>query len=89
MSRRGPIKLSNGWIDVNDDGIQDLLYDPQVQSMVAEVASQKAAQAGPGYEYRTYLLPGPRRAAANVYPATYKAIKDNEENNTLIKVVGI
>lgn len=89
MSRRGPIKLSNGWIDVNDDGIQDLLCSPQIQNMVQQIASQKAAQAGPGYEYRAYLLPSPRRAAANIYPATYEAAQDNYENNTLVKVVGI
>lgn len=83
------IKLRNGWIDVNDNGIQDMLCDSQIQSMVRKIASEKASQAGPGYEYRAYLLPGPRRAAANIYPATYEAVQDNYENNTLIKVVGV
>lgn len=66
-----------------------MLCDPVLQEMVAQAASQKARQAGPGYESRAYLLPGPRRAAANIYPATYEAAQDNYENNTLIKVVGI
>jgi len=60
-----------------------------MQQIVGEIAAQKASAAGEGYGSSVHVMPNPRRAAANVFPVTSDASRDNYYHNTLIKVVGV
>ena len=51
-----------------------------------EVADQVAAKAGDGYATDVYQAG--TRVIASVYTETEEAMKDNLDNNTLLKAVG-
>lgn len=72
-------------IELNDAGVQELLKGAEMQSILKEYGSQKAAQAGEGYSYAVHVHQ--KRAVANVYADSSEALQDNYENNTLLKVV--
>lgn len=72
---------------LNDAGIQALLKGPEMQSILRDIGNQKANAAGTGYESEVHVFS--KRAAVNIYPTTWESAKDNYENNTLLKVVGV
>lgn len=72
---------------LNDAGIQELLKGPEMQSILREIGEQKANAAGEGYEAEVHVHQ--KRAVVNIFPTTWEAAKDNYENNTLLKVVGV
>lgn len=74
-------------VKLNDDGIQALLKSAEMQSILSNLAREKAAAAGPGYGSEVHVFS--KRAVAHVFPASKEAAKDNYQNNTLIKVVGV
>lgn len=73
-------------IELNDAGIQELLKSAEMQALLNSKAQSIAAKAGDGYEYKVKVHS--KRAAAYIYPESAKAIHDNFENNTLLKVIG-
>ena len=79
--------MSNFKLVLNNEGIQALLKSSEMQSYLGELASSKASAAGPGYESEVHVYS--KRAAANIYPTDFKSAKDNYDNNTLLKVVGV
>ena len=79
--------MSKFELKLNDEGIQALLKGPEMQGILADIGRQRASAAGTGYESSVHVFQ--KRAAVNIYPATYEAAQDNYENNTLIKVVGV
>lgn len=72
---------------LNDAGIQELLKGPEMQGILADIGRQKASAAGPGYASEVHVFS--KRAAVHIFPTDYESSKDNYENNTLIKVVGV
>ena len=72
---------------LNDAGIQELLKGPEMQSILSDIGTEKANAAGTGYESEVHVFS--KRAAVHIYPSTYEAAKDNYDNNTLLKVVGV
>ena len=72
---------------LNDAGIQALLKSPEMQRILGDIGRQKANAAGTGYEAEVHVYQ--KRAAVNIYPTTWESAKDNYENNTLLKVVGV
>lgn len=72
---------------LNDAGIQELLKGPEMQSILGEIGREKANAAGPGYLSEVHVFS--KRAAVNIFPSDFESTKDNYENNTLIKVVGV
>ena len=72
---------------LNDQGIQELLKGPEMQSILGQIGREKAAAAGPGYRSDVHVFQ--KRAAVHIFPGDYESAQDNYENNTLIKVVGI
>lgn len=74
-------------LKLNDAGIQALLKSPEMQSILGEIGRQKANAAGNGYESEVHVYQ--KRAAVNIFPTTWESSKDNYENNTLLKVVGV
>ena len=67
-------------------GIQELLKSPEMMSICKEYADNAVAKLGEGYEASTYT--GRTRVNASVIATTFKARKENAENNTILKAVG-
>lgn len=86
----------------NLDGFEEIRRAPKVMAEVERVAQSIARQAGPGYvasarqgakgpapAWNMKRGPGFQgRARAIVYPDTFRAMRDNGRNNTLVKLVG-
>lgn len=84
------------------DGFDEVRQSAPVARMVASAASRVASQAGRGYV--SSAQPGKPRPApkwnkirgrgyaaryrAIVYPESWRAIRDNAKNNTLVKLTG-
>lgn len=79
--------MSNFRLELNDEGIQYLLKGPEMQGILADIGRQKANAAGAGYESDVHVFQ--KRAAVHIFPTDYESAKDNYENNTLLKVVGV
>lgn len=86
----------------NMDAFEELRRSPKVQTEVERVARIVAQRAGRGYEWSARQgrkgpppawnrRKGPGfqgRYRAIVYPDTFRAMRDNAKNNTLVKLVG-
>lgn len=77
--------MSDVRIVLNSAGIQELLKSQEIQQAVDEVCQRIADNAGPDYGHNVQI--GKRRAVGRVYTATKNAMKDNYENNTLLKAL--
>lgn len=72
-------------IELNSDGIQELLKSQFVTDELKRYADGAASRLGDGYEVTTYI--GTTRANASIAAVSSSAIKDNFENNTILKAV--
>lgn len=70
---------------LNYKGVGDLMKSKAMQSILTEHATKIRNRCGEGYEQDIHV--GRNRANAMVRPASAKALKDNLENNTLLKAV--
>lgn len=81
--------IKNIHIELNSEGIKELLKSDEIQAKCDEVAEivKGNAESMSGQQYATRKVTDASysRAATNVYCATDEAIKDNLENNTLLK----
>lgn len=69
-------------------GIRDnILKSQDVLDYLSDFARQKARECGDGYAIEPYI--GKTRVNVAVYPASKQAMKDNMDNKTLLKVIGI
>jgi len=70
---------------LNSKGVQAVLKSQEVADMCMQRAASALSRCGDGYEMdsRTY----PERRGAVIKAVTYKARKDNSDNNTLLKAV--
>lgn len=71
----------------NLKGLNELMKSGEMQRILNSAAKQIASAAGDGYEVEeahniSFI------AIASVNAATYEAIRDNSENNTLLKAAG-
>lgn len=73
-------------IELNSEGVRDMLRSPEMMAVCKDLANQIATRAGTGYEVTTYT--GKTRVNASVHAATDEANRDNLKNNTLLKAVG-
>lgn len=71
-------------IELNRDGVGELLRSEAVASYLMGVAGGVASAAGEEYE----AMQGFDRVSVIVKPATRRAEQDNYDNNTLLKAVG-
>lgn len=79
--------MSNVKIVLNSEGIQELLKSAEVMAECRSHAAEMAATLGTDdYEVSEYV--GSTRVNVSVRAKTDKAIKDNYENNTMLKAVG-
>lgn len=72
-------------IELNYAGVGELLKSQEISDALKETAERVAARAGGGYATDTYQAG--TRVIASVYTETEEAMKDNLENNTLLKAV--
>lgn len=70
---------------LDDAGIQELLHSAEIMGYCESLASGVAARCGAGY--RSEAHSGKKRCYVNVFTADHAAVKDNSENNTLIKAL--
>ena len=77
--------MSKVKIELNYAGVGKLLHSQEVEDEVKRLANQTAAKAGDGYATDVYQAG--TRVIASVYTETTEAMKDNQENNTLLKAV--
>lgn len=79
--------MSKVRIEFNDSGIQELLKSAEMQTILGEIAQERASSLGEGYGSEVHVFS--KRAAAHVFPVTSDASRDNYYHNTLIKAVGV
>lgn len=86
----------------NPAGFEEIRQSDKVMAEVRRVAVNVSAKAGNGYKSAaTHGRKGPSpswnkrqgpgyqgRARAIVYPDTFRAMRDNAKNNTLVKIMG-
>lgn len=77
--------MSKNKFVLNHDGVGQLLKSPEMVNVLEDHATEIRNSAGVGYGQDTYV--GKTRANAMIYAETFKARKDNFENNTLLKAV--
>ena len=71
---------------LNPKGVRELLQSQEMLNVCQKHANDIQGRAGDGYEVSTHS-PGKTRVNARVSAATPKAVKDNLENNILLKAV--
>ena len=77
--------MSKVKIELNYAGVGELLHSKKIEGEVKRIANQVSASAGDGYATDVYQAG--TRVIASVYTETTEAMKDNQENNTLLKAV--
>lgn len=73
--------------ELNTAGVGELLKSAEMQNVLNGYASAAASRLGAGYETETFV--GFDRAHVIVKAASPEAIKENSENNTILKEVGV
>lgn len=67
-------------------GVRSLLQSQEMMNICTHLAYQAQSRLGDGYEV-TYMT-GKTRVNASIGAKTAKAIKENYENNTILKALG-
>ena len=70
---------------LNRKGVADLMKSAEMQTVLKDYATGIKNRCGDGYEQDIHI--GKNRANAMVSASTYKAKKDNLDNNTILKAV--
>ena len=73
-------------IELDSAGMNEFLHSEDIVGICKDIADSAAAKLGPGYETDTWM--GTSRGIASVKAVTEEAVRDNEENNTIIKALG-
>ena len=76
---------NNVKVKLNREGVKALLKSEEMQSICKRYADDALSKLGGGYEVSTMV--GKNRCNAEVAAVTYKAKKENMENNTILKAV--
>lgn len=69
--------------ELNRDGVRQLMQSDEMMAVVRSYADKALSSLGADYEVTT--MTGKTRVNAEVKAVTYKAKKDNLENNTILK----
>ena len=70
---------------LNREGVRELLRSPEMMEVCKSYASAAVSRLGDGYEVTTQT--GKNRVNAEVAAVTYKARKDNSDNNSILKAI--
>ena len=77
--------MGNIKFELNKDGVRQLLQSPEMLNVCKSYADNAKNALGEGYEVTTRV--GKTRVNAEIAATTYKARKDNSENNTILKAL--
>ncbi len=77
--------MSNVKFELNREGVRELLKSPEMMAICKEYADNAVSQLGDGYSVTTHT--GKSRVNASVHADSFKARKDNLDNNSIIKAV--
>jgi hypothetical protein len=69
--------------ELNRDGVKQLMQSPEMMAVCEAYARRAQSTLGNGYEVST--MTGKTRVNAQISAVTYKARKENSENNTILK----
>jgi flavin-dependent dehydrogenase len=70
---------------LDSNGVKELLKSPEMMNICVEHANSIQAKLGEGYSFTTHV--GKNRVNVSVGTETYEAMKENYENNTLLKAL--
>ena len=73
-------------VELNHEAVGEMLKSSEMQELIKSYADEIAKRAGEGYTSDTYNAGS--RVIASAYTETEEAMKDNLENNTLLKAMG-
>lgn len=71
--------------ELNREGVAELMKSPEMMEICKGYADDALSRLGDGYEVSTYT--GKTRVNASVKAVSYKARKDQYENNTILKAL--
>lgn len=77
--------MSKVKIVLNSAGIREMLRSEEMQEVLEAHAAAVAGRCGEGYSHDRHLTGG--RAVASAYAETAEAIRDNLDNNTLLRAL--
>lgn len=77
--------MSSVRIELNSDGVRELLKSQEIRDVCAEFASKAVSRLGEGYSSTIYT--GKNRVNASVYAESVEAKRENLENNTILKAI--
>lgn len=77
--------MANIEFELNSAGVGEMLRGDEVRGLMRQLGAEIAGRAGSGYGYS--VRDTGQRAAVSVQTRTKAAVKDNEENNTLLKAM--
>lgn len=72
-------------VELNSEGVRDLLRSPEMAAICKSHAMEIARRTGSGYSVSVFT--GVNRVNASVMTETSEAVRENLENNTLLKAV--
>ena len=77
--------MSNLRIELNSDGVRELLKSPEMMAVCRELANGIANRAGDGFELSEYT--GRNRVNVSVHAETKEAMQACLKDNVLVKAV--
>lgn len=66
-------------IELNSEGVRELLHDPSLIQQMQELANQMVAEKGEGYDYDINVTNGKNRAYVTVKGIGYKTVRHNRK----------
>lgn len=70
---------------LNRSGIRELLRSREMLAFVEAQAEAMLRRCGSGYERDSFV--GKNRVNAMIWPSSFKAQRDNQKNNTILKAM--
>ena len=78
--------MANVDFKLNLPGLNELMKSSEMQSHLSQAGAAVAGAAGGDYDHRTYVINFV--AVENIFPNSAEAMRDNMQNNTLLKSLG-
>lgn len=72
-------------IELSSSGVRELLKSGEMKAECEKHAKQALGKLGEGYTVTSHV--GKNRVNASVYAESYRARRDNMENNTILKAL--
>ena len=77
--------MANVRVTLNRAGVREVLRSEEMKTVCEDHATAALSRLGPGYEVT--VMTGKNRVNAEIKAVSYKAKKDNMENNSILKAL--